>query len=187
MSFDVIVKADEERSADDNVRKWLETEYEALKMTLDDFSDKVELGVQIFWDPEVMTQRIAGENEEIRDLMAEMATKSRGMAYFYQHKIADAVKKEMEAKADRDYRRYYRRLRTLADDIEVNKIKRDENRQMVMSLSLLAKRDAVTALGEALAEIEGEAGVEVRFTGPWPPYTFAARIAAIGGETGEGT
>ena len=143
--------------------------------------------MQVFWDAEVMTQRIAGENEEIRDLMAEMATKSRGMAYFYQHKIADAVKKEMEAKADRDYRRYYRRLRTLADDIEVNKIKRDENRQMVMNLSLLAKSDAVTVLGEALAEIEGEAGVEIRFTGPWPPYTFAARIAAIGGETGEGT
>jgi len=182
MSFDVIVRPHEEGSAHDNVRKWLEDQYETLELKLDDFRDKVELGVQIFWDPAVITRRIAEENEDIRDLMADVATKSRGMAYFYQQKIADAVKKEMEAKADRDYSDYYRRLRAYAEDTEVNKIKRDKNRQMIMNLSLLVRRDKVTALGETLAEIGEQDGVEVRFTGPWPPYTFAAKIAAIGGE-----
>ncbi len=183
MSFDVIVRPDEERSADDNVRKWLEDEYEALKMALDEFRDKVELGVQIFWDPKVITRRIAEENEAIRKLVAEMTTKSKGMAYFYQHKIEDAVKKEMEAKAGRDYRDYYERLRAYAEDIEVSKVKRDKNRQMIMNLSLLVKKDRVRALGEVLTEIQAEEGVEIRFTGPWPPYTFAAKIAAIGDET----
>ena len=186
MSFDVIVRADEERSADDNVRKWLQDEYETLEMKLDELRGKVELGVQIFWDPEVITRQIAEENEEITKLMAEMATKSTGMAYFYQHKIAKAVKEEMEAKADRDYRDYYKRLRAYAEDTEVNKIKRDKNRQMVMNLSLLVRRDKVTTLGEALAEIGAADGVEVRFTGPWPPYTFAAKIAAIGGKAEKG-
>ncbi|MBL7183781.1 MAG: GvpL/GvpF family gas vesicle protein [Anaerolineae bacterium] len=182
MSFDVIIRPDEEKSADDNVRKWLEDEYTTFKMRVDEFRDKVELGVQILWDPEVITRRITEENEEIKELAAEMATKSRGLAYFYRHKIAEAVKKEMEAKADQDYRRYYERLRGYAEDTQVNKIKRHPDKQMIMNLSLLAKKDQVKALGEALGEIREEEGVDVRFTGPWPPYTFAAKIVAIGGE-----
>jgi len=182
MSFDVIIKPDEGRSADDNVRQWLAEEYEKFKLKLDEFRNKIELGVQILWDPEVITRRITEENEEIRNLAAEMATKSRGMAYFYRHKIAEAVKKEMEAKADQDYRRYYERLRGYAEDTQVNKIKRHPDKQMIMNLSLLVKRDQVKALGEALGEIVEKEGVEVRFTGPWPPYTFAAKIVAIGGE-----
>jgi len=182
MSFDVIIRPDEEKSADDNVRKWLEDEYTTFKMRVDEFRDKIELGVQILWDPAVITRRITEENEEIRKLAAEMASKSRGLAYFYQHKIAEAVKQELENKADQDYRRYYERLREYVEDTQVNKIKKHRDKQMIMNLSLLVKRDRVKALGEALGEIREEEGVDVRFTGPWPPYTFAAKIAAIGGE-----
>ena len=182
MSFDVIVKPDEERSADDNVRQWLKEGYDKFKLKLGEFRDKVELGIQILWDPEGITRRITEENAEIKKLAIEMASKPRGMAYFYQHKISEAVKKEIEAKADQDYRRYYERLRGYAEDTQVNKIKRHRDRQMIMNLSLLVKRDRMEALGRGLAEIREEEGVEVRFTGPWPPYTFASKIAALGGE-----
>jgi len=183
MSFDVIVKGDEERSAEENVRKWLEEGYETLKAKLEEFGGKVELGIQILWDPAVITQRITGENEEIRELMAEMATKSPGLAYFYQHKIAEGVKDEMEKRAAEDYRNIYEQLRAHAVDTHINKVKRLQGKQMIMNLSLLVERDRVQALGEILGEVEEEEGVEVRFTGPWPPYTFAAKIAAIGEET----
>ena len=194
MSFDVIIRPEEEQrpepaeghveggNADDNVRRWLAEEYESFKLKLEEFRDKIELGVQIFWDAEGITRRITEENEEIKGLAAEMATKSRGMAYYYAHKIAEAVKREMEARADQDYRRYYERLRGYAEDIQVNKVKKHPDKQMIMNLSLLVKRERVKALGEALGEIREEEGVEVRFTGPWPPYTFAAKIVAIGGE-----
>ena len=182
MSFDVIIKPDGESGADDLVQRWLEEQYTTFKLKLDEFSDKVELGVQLLWDPEVITRRITEENEEIGHLVAEMATKSRGLAYFYQHKIAEAVKKEMGTKADEDYRRCYQRLRGYAEDTHVNKIKKHSDRQMIVNLSLLVRRDRVQALGEALAEIQEEEGVEVRFTGPWPPYSFAAKIAVIEGK-----
>ena len=178
MSFDVIIKPDEERSADDNVRRWLAGGHEKFGLKLDEFRDKVELGVQVLWDPEAITRRITEENEGIKALVAEMATKSRGMAYFYQHKIAEAVKKEMEAKADHDYRRYYERLRGYAEEAWVNKIKKHPDKQMILNLSLLVKRGQVEVLGKVLGEIREEEGVDVRFTGPWPPSTFAAKIAA---------
>ena len=185
MSFDVIIKADGETSAEDNVRGWLAGEYETFKVKLDEFKDEVELGVQVLWDPAVIAQRVTEENEDIRQLAAEMASKSRGLAYFYQHKIAEAVKKEIEAKADENYRHYYEQLREHAEDIQVNKVKKHPDRQMIMNLSLLVKKDRVKVVGEVLGKIQSEDGVEVRFTGPWPPYTFATKIAAIESEAGK--
>lgn len=183
MSFDVIVKGGEERSAEENVRKWLGEEYVTLKATLEEFRGKVELGVQILWDPAVITQRITTESEEIKELIREMATKSPGLAYFYQHKIAQAVKDEMEKRAAEDYRNIYEQLRAHTVDTQINKVKKLQGKQMIMNLSLLVERDEVPALGEILGEVREEEGVEVRFTGPWPPYTFAAKIAAIVEET----
>lgn len=185
MSFDVIVKGDGERSAEENVRKWLEGGYATLQAKLEEFRDKVELGVQILWDPAVITQRITAEHEEIKELMTEMATKPPGIAYFYQHKIAEVVKEEMEKRAAEEYRDIYERLRAHAVDTHINKVKRVQGKQMIMNLSLLVERDKdkAQALGEILGEVREEEGVEVSFTGPWPPYTFAAKIGAIREET----
>jgi len=183
MRFDVIVKGDEERSAEENVRKWLEEGYETLKAKLEEFRDKVELGVQILWDPAIITQRITAANEEIKGLLTEMAGKSPGIAYFYQHKIAEAVKREMEKRAAEDYRNIYEELRAHAVDTHINKAKKVQDKQMIMNLTLLVEREKVHPLGEILGRVREEEGVEVRFTGPWPPYTFAAKIAAPGEET----
>lgn len=182
MRFDVIVKADGERSAEESVRQWLETEYSALKAKLDEFRDKVELGVQVLWDPAVIAQRIVESSEEIKALRAEMATKLRGAAYFIEHKMASAVKEEMERKAQRDFATCYERLKERSEGIHVNKVRKQDDRAMIANLSLLVPRERVQEIGAVLSEVGDEQGVEVRFTGPWPPYTFAATVGAIGGE-----
>ncbi|MBK8050330.1 MAG: GvpL/GvpF family gas vesicle protein, partial [Anaerolineales bacterium] len=43
-----------------------------------------------------------------------------------------------------------------------------------MNLSLLVGKAKVAELGAQLDQINEEQGVEVRFTGPWPPYSFVA-------------
>ena len=49
-------------------------------------------------------------------------------------------------------------------------------------LAVLAHEDREAAIGDALDEIAAEPGVSIRFTGPWPPYTFAPEIGAGGVE-----
>ena len=182
MRFNVIIKADGERSADENVRQWLELEYSNLQAKLDEFRNKVELGVQVLWDPAVIAQRIVESSEEIKALRAEMATKSRGAAYFIEHKIASAVKEEMERKAQRDFTTCYQRLKERSEGTCVNKVRKQDDRAMIANLSLLVRRERVQEIGAVLQEAGDEQGVEIRFTGPWPPYTFAATVGAIGGE-----
>jgi thiamine phosphate synthase YjbQ (UPF0047 family) len=186
MRFNVIVKADGECSAEENVRQWLEQEHCQLETKLGEFRGEVELGVQVLWDPAVIARRIVEANEETKSLRAEMAAKPRGVAYFIEHKIADVVKAEMERKAQRDFATCYRRLKDHSEGIHVNKVRKQDGKAMIANLSLLVERDRVQEVGAVLHEVGEEEGVEVRFTGPWPPYTFAATVGAIGGRPQQG-
>jgi len=43
---------------------------------------------------------------------------------------------------------------------------------LLLNLSCLLPRDQNEKLGEALEKIDGREGISVRYTGPWPPYSF---------------
>ncbi len=183
MTFDCIIRPAEGRTVEETIVAWLQAEYDSFKTKLEEFRGKVELGVQIFWLVDVISEKIVEANEDIRQLQQEMEGKPKGMAYFYQQKIEKALKQALEAKADEDYRRYYRWITPYAEDVHVNKVKRPaEGKQMLMNLSLLVRKERVKELGEELEKIEGEAEMEVRFTGPWPPYSFVSRLTTPEGE-----
>ncbi len=92
--------------------------------------------------------------------------------------IEKVLKRELEARADEDYRRYYRWITSYAEDVHVNKVKRPaEGKQMLLNLSLLVRKDRVKELGEELGKIQAEEGVELHFTGPWPPYSFVSKVS----------
>lgn len=176
MTFDCIVRAAEGHSSDETVVAWLCAEYANFRAQLGELKGKVELGVQIFWQTDAVAAALAGESAEIGRLQTEMAGKPKGMVYFYQQKIEKALKQALEGKADADYRRYFQAITALAEDVHVNKVKRDAaGRQMLLNLSLLVRKTQVSALGELLDACQADPGVTVRFTGPWPPYSFVAK------------
>jgi hypothetical protein len=173
--FDTIIKGDETLSAEENLKKWLREDHENLKAKLEKVRGKAEVGVQIFWDPKVIAESLMETSEEIRKLNEEMRGKPPGMAYFYKQKMEQALKKEMDEKADNYFKNFYGRVKKYADDIHVEKtMKIDKDKQMLMNLSVLVHRDKIKLLGEELAEIKEIGGIDVRFTGPWPPYSFVA-------------
>ena len=166
MSFDVIVKGEE------NVKKWLKKEYEKFKEKLNKFKGKIEVGVQIFWDMKIMAEKITKTSNEIKRLKEEMESKPKDMAYFYKMKIENVLKREMEKKADIIFREFYDKIRKHAEDIRVEKLKEDKEKQMLMNLSLLIDKGRIEEIGRVLAKIKKMKGFEARFTGPWPPYSF---------------
>lgn len=176
MTFDCIVRPMEGRTVEETMIAWLHAEYDGFKAKLEEFKGKVELGVQIFWLVDAVSAKIMQANEEIRSLRQEMEHKPKGMAYFYQQKVEKALKRELEAKADKDYRDCYQRITSYAEDVRVNKVKRPaKGMQSLLNLSLLLKKDRVQALGEELDRMKMEEAVEIHFTGPWPPYSFVSK------------
>jgi hypothetical protein len=173
LGFDTIVIDKDGIGAEDNVRNWLQKGYDNLKSKMDKMRGKAEYGVQIFWEPQVIAQNLTKTSPEIRQLKTEIRSQPRGIAYLYKQKLENALKKELESKADQCFRDFYERIRRQVDDIVVEKTKPgDQNTQMIMNLSCLLPRDKAAELGEELGNINSMEGFSVRFTGPWPPYSF---------------
>lgn len=173
LSFDTIIGEEAEQSAEQNVKDWLKQEYEEFKRRIEKVRGKAEYGVQVFWEPKVIAQSLTQTSPEIRNLDEEIKTKSKGLAYMYRQKLGNLIKREMETKADECFKDFYSRIRKHTDDVRVEKTKKVEpDRQMIMNLSCLVYRDRYSELGEELDKINRMVGFSVRFTGPWPPYSF---------------
>ena len=174
LSFDNIIRGEENISPKENVIRWLESDYEKLKEKIDKVRGKAEYGVQIFWDPKIIADKIIQDVPEIKKIDDEMRTKSTGMAYLYEEKLKSLIKKEMERRADNYFKEFYGQIRPKVDNIKIDKTKKTNNElQMIMNLSCLIVKERVNALGEVLDNIQSKDGFSVRFTGPWPPYSFA--------------
>jgi len=175
LGFDTIIKGDEDADPEENMRRWLKEDYENLKTKMERIKGKAEYGVQIFWDPKIIGHKITESNEEIKKLNQEIKSKPKGVAYMHKQKLENVLKKEMEKEADQCFRNFYTRIKKCADDLKVEKTKKAEKgEQMLMNLSCLIYRDRYKDLGEELEKIDKMEGFSVRFTGPWPPYSFVS-------------
>lgn len=173
LSFDTIIKGDARSSVEQNLKSWLEQEYQNLKGKMEKVRGKAEYGVQVFWDPTLIICNLMKTNPQIRRLDEEIKTKQRGLAYMYRQKLENLVKREAETKADECFKDFFSRIRKHTYDMHVEKTKKTEpNWQMILNLSCLVYKNKYIELGEELDSINRLKGFSVRFTGPWPPYSF---------------
>ena len=173
LGFDTIIRGEEGGEPDENMKNWLQEDYENLKEKMDKVRDKAEYGVQIFWDPKIIGEGLIKTNEEIRKIDQDIKSRPRGIAYMHKQKLEGLLKKEMEKKANQCFKDFYKRIRQHVDDIKVEKTKKvDKKKQMLMNLSCLIYKNKSKELGEELEKIDKMEEFSIRFTGPWPPYSF---------------
>ena len=173
LGFDTIIKGEEGVAPDENMKNWLKDDYENLTQKMGKLKDKAEYGAQIFWDPKIISEGLIETNPEIKKLSEEIKSKSKGLAYMYKQKLENLLKKEMEKEADRYFKNFYEQIRRCVDQIKVEKTKKpEEGKQMLMNLSCLLTKEKSKILGDELEKIDNMEGFFVRFTGPWPPYSF---------------
>jgi hypothetical protein len=177
LGFDVIIKPkDEATSPDQVVRAWLKEDYDKLCTVMEKIQGKDEYGVQISYDAKVMSEFIAQQSQEVRNIKEKMAPRSAGMAYMYKQKLEKVVKSEMERFADKWFKDFYERIRRHTDDIVVEKTKKlSRSKVILLNLSCLVAKDRVESLGQELEKINNRKGFSVHFSGPWPPYSFVAK------------
>ena len=174
IGFDTIVQGNAAVDPEENMKNWLREDYDNLTAKMEKVRGRAEYGVQVFWDKRTMAQKVTDESPEIKELNDEIESKPRGLAYMYRQKLEDLLKKEMEKLADRYFRDFYEKIKPYADDLRVEKTKKteDENTQMLLNLSCLLPEEGTKKLGEELEKIDALEGFSVRYTGPWPPYSF---------------
>jgi hypothetical protein len=173
-SFDMIIKPGDNATADEALKKWMSEEYDSLMEKMDKIRGKKEYGVQIFYIPSVMSEKIAEESEEVRKIKEEMKSKPPGMAYMYKQKLETVIKREMDSRMDGYFKDFYERIKEHVEEIKIEKTKKtdEKDKQMIMNLSCLVAGDKYKELGAELEEIDKTEAFSVRFTGPWPAYSF---------------
>jgi glycosyltransferase involved in cell wall biosynthesis len=171
VSFNVIVSPQGALTAHERLVRWLDDSGTALRSHLDRLRGRVELRAEITLDQETVGES-SPEAREMRDSIAE---RPAGVQRLYRKRLETLEREITEKLADRLYPDYRRRLAALSEDLTENRRPgRTPGSVAVLSVSLLVPEQNMEQVGIALAQIRDEQpGTEIRYLGPWPPYSFA--------------
>lgn len=174
VAFDTIIKGEVE-----NLKGWLAENYDSFVSELTKFARKGEYGVQIFWDVKKIGEEIIKGDAELLSLQKQIQSATEGIAYLLKKKMEQALKARLEVKSFNLFNPIYDTIKTMVDDVTIEKLKdAPEGHQMILNISCLADKESAKKLGKLLDEINGD-GYLVRFTGPWPPYSFVGKCRSV--------
>jgi len=173
MTFNTVVHG-RGGTAAESLRVWLAEKHGQFTDLLARLDGKAEYGVQIRWDREVVARTIVETDPDLKAIRCEIAGKPKGLAYMLGQKLAKTTRAAMETWANQTAGKFYEQIRGCVDDLRAAKAGRRKEQGLVLLDLCCLMREGETALGEALDEIALTPGIAVRFTGPWPPYSFVS-------------
>jgi hypothetical protein len=163
MSFGTVFKTR------DDIMELLRGAYEAFKDVLTKMEDKLEFGLKVLWDRDLVIRQLEDEDEDVRRLKSEISSQ-KGSTYFARMQYGRLVDAALEARSERYVREIFEELRAVSVASRANKPIGDK---MIMNAAFLVLRDKEAAFDAKVKEI-GQKHDELTFkyTGPWPPYNF---------------
>lgn len=181
MSFNVIVSPGDDAtdSAECRLAKWLTASNDVLRKRLDLLRDHVELRVEIALDEAV----VASMSQELIELQQATEARPAGVQRLYRKRMEERTREVTERTADQLYPEYRRRLAACSEDLVENaRPGRTPGSITVLTASLLVHKDKMDAIGVELADIrDNQPGANIRYLGPWPPYSFS-EVPELGDE-----
>ncbi|MFH5821023.1 GvpL/GvpF family gas vesicle protein [Georgenia sp. AZ-5] len=171
VSFNVLVAAAEDASAQQRLQEWLARGAAALGERLDRLRDRVELRVEIALDPHVLAE----QHPDAQNLLADMDGRPAGVQRLLRKKLDQLERDIADRVADDLYPEYRRRLAVISDELTENRSARTEPGTVaVLTVAVLVRRENMERVGLELAAIQQEQpAARIRYLGPWPPYSFA--------------
>ncbi|MCL6450448.1 MAG: GvpL/GvpF family gas vesicle protein [Acetobacteraceae bacterium] len=171
-SFDTVLRG-EEPDADAVVRRWLVERRAHLCQIWQRIAGKAEYGVEIAWDAAAAEQEARAANPEIARLEGELASLSPGLAYLQRRRLDQALNETVGAAAEAHFRRLLEAIRPWCSEVRVEAAARiGQGHHLVLKAACLGGPAEAERLGEVLEETARRPGFAVRFTGPWPPFSF---------------
>jgi hypothetical protein len=163
MSFGTVFKTS------DDIVELLRSAYDAFHDVLDKMQDKLEFGLKVLWDREVMVREIESQDEDVRRLKQEISAQ-KGSTYFARMQYGRLVDAALQAHSEKYVADIFETLRDVAVASRANKPIGDK---MIMNAAFLVSRDKEQAFDKRVKEIGARFDkLTFKYTGPWPPYNF---------------
>jgi len=153
----------------DDIIELLRSAYDAFDDVLVKMEDKLEFGLKILWERDVILREIENEDEDVRRLKNEISSQ-KGSTYFARVQYGRLVDSALQARSERYVADIFEQLRETSVASRANKPIGDK---MIMNAAFLVSRDKEAAFDARVKEIGAEYDkLTFKYTGPWPPYNF---------------
>jgi gas vesicle protein GvpL/GvpF len=163
MSFGTVFKTRED------IVELLKAAYEAFNDVLSKMADKLEFGLKVLWDREVVIRDIENADEDVRRLKNEISSQ-KGSTYFARMQYGRLVDAALEARSERYVNEIFEELRPVSVASRANK---PIGEKMIMNAAFLVARDKEPAFDAKVKQIGARHDkLTFKYTGPWPPYNF---------------
>src|SRR6266849_1426279 len=163
MSFGTVFKTR------DDIVELLRSAYEAFHDVLVKMQDKLEFGLKVLWDRDVMIREIERADEDIRNLKGQIGAQ-KGSTYFARMQYGRLVDAALQSMSEKYVAEIFEALRDVAVASRANKPIGDK---MIMNAAFLVSRDKEQAFDQRVKQIGAEHDkLTFKYTGPWPPYNF---------------
>jgi hypothetical protein len=163
MSFNTVFKTRED------IVELLRTAYDAFRDVLGKMEDKLEFGLKVVWEPEIVIREIEKENENVR-LLREQISSQKGSTYFARMQYGRLVDSLLQERSERLVAEIFQALSDVSVASRANKPIGDK---MILNAAFLVPRDRESDFDAKVKQIDAKhANLKLKYTGPWPPYNF---------------
>jgi hypothetical protein len=163
MSFNTVFKTRED------IIELLRTAYDAFRDVLVKMEDKLEFGLKVVWEPEIVIREIEKENENLRLLRQEISSQ-KGSTYFARMQYGRLVDSLLQDRSEQLVSEIFSALGDVSVASRANKPIGDK---MILNAAFLVTRDRESDFDSKVKEIDATyANLKLKYTGPWPPYNF---------------
>lgn len=181
--FDTILRGD-----DGDVREWLRAESDTLERALSGLAGHWEYRVELVEIDPIDDDALVDRDDRLAELAGQIDDSEEGTAFLLEKQFDQRLTQLRAARRESISADLQERLAEHAR--EVHALERsptaslsdavsggdDGDGETLCRLTLLAHADDEGAVGSVLDDVAATDGLEVRFTGPWPPYTFAPEL-----------
>jgi len=133
--------------------------------------DKIELGLKVLWDRDLVVAQVEAEDPAIAGLREEITNTERGSTYFARMQLGRLVETALEERAQRFVSDIYDTLRPFSVASRSNKV---IGENMILNAAFLVERANEEQFDIAVRELSARYSdmLQFKYTGPWPPYNF---------------
>jgi hypothetical protein len=163
MSFGTIFKTR------DDIVELLRSAYDAFGDVLAKMQNKLEFGLKVLWERDVIVKEIEHEDEDIHRLKNELSSQ-KGSTYFARMQYGRAIDAALQTRSERYVAEIIEKLRDVSVASRINKPIGDK---MILNAAFLISRDQEAEFDARVKEIAAQHDkLTFKYTGPWPPYNF---------------
>ena len=163
MSFSTVFKTS------DDIVELLRTAYDAFHDVLTKMQDKLEFGLKVLWEPELVIREIEKDDDNLR-LLRQQISHQKGSTYFARMQYGRLVDSLLAERSETLVNEIFSALGAVSVASRANKPIGDK---MILNAAFLVSRDRESDFDVKVKEIDAKyENLMFKYTGPWPPYNF---------------